>query len=529
MAHRTIAEALESLCGGRPGARIGELARHWVAAVQPRDLSKAIEYSRLAGEAALASLAPGDALQYFKQAAELLVHIDGGQPELAIDIAIGLGTAQRQTGDPAYRETLLAASRQAAQLDDTPRLVKAALANDRGSGAGTIDAEKVEVLELALSRLPAEHLDRALLLAVLCQELIFGESFERCVALHGEALAIARAAGDDAVILRVLNRGSFLAAELLEDFLVLSDETMAIADRLGDPVQKFWAATRRFSGHVCIGDMTEVDRCLQLCDELASALGDPALQWVHANDLCMLALVHGDADAGEQYALQAMQIATDSGQPNADLWFGGQMMTVAWMRGALGDLLPVIELTAQSYPGFSVFVAVQAHANAENDQFERAAELLDEFASTGYRLPPDGLWTTGMMSYAEAVVECALPQHAEPMLEQMRPWARRFSYFDGTAAGPVSHALGGLATVLGRFDEAEAHFRASIEQSRTMGAKFAAARTHHWWGRMLVQRGLAGDATAAASHLREALDLSEANGYRNVARRAQALMRSQGF
>ena len=55
-AHRRVAEALEDLCGDRPGTRVGELARHWVAAIQPIELFKAISYSRLAGDAALAGL-----------------------------------------------------------------------------------------------------------------------------------------------------------------------------------------------------------------------------------------------------------------------------------------------------------------------------------------------------------------------------------------------------------------------------------------------------------------------------------------
>ena len=33
---------------------------------------------------------------------------------LGIDLTIGLGTAQRQTGDAAFRDTLLAAARRAA-------------------------------------------------------------------------------------------------------------------------------------------------------------------------------------------------------------------------------------------------------------------------------------------------------------------------------------------------------------------------------------------------------------------------------
>ena len=55
-------------------------------------------------------------------------------PTQVLDLAIGLGMAQRQTGDPGFRTTLLAAARRAAELGDTERLVAAALANNRGMG-----------------------------------------------------------------------------------------------------------------------------------------------------------------------------------------------------------------------------------------------------------------------------------------------------------------------------------------------------------------------------------------------------------
>ena len=131
-AHRKVAEALEDLCGDRLGARVGELARHWIAATQPIDLTKAIGYSRQAGDAALDALAPADALRYYAQALELYAQATETNLALGIDLAIGLGTAQRQTGDAAFRETLLGAARQAADLGDTERLVAAALANYRG-------------------------------------------------------------------------------------------------------------------------------------------------------------------------------------------------------------------------------------------------------------------------------------------------------------------------------------------------------------------------------------------------------------
>jgi len=63
-AHQVVAEALENLCGERPGSRVGELARHWTCATQTINLAKAISYSRQAGDAALSALAPADALRY---------------------------------------------------------------------------------------------------------------------------------------------------------------------------------------------------------------------------------------------------------------------------------------------------------------------------------------------------------------------------------------------------------------------------------------------------------------------------------
>ena len=113
---------------------------------------------------------------------------------LGLDLAIGLGTAQRQTGDPAFRDTLLGAARRAADLGDTERLVAAALANNRGwfAAAGAVDADKVEILEMALDRLSADHPDRALVLATLCAELTYGRPLERRQALADEAIAMAR-------------------------------------------------------------------------------------------------------------------------------------------------------------------------------------------------------------------------------------------------------------------------------------------------------------------------------------------------
>jgi predicted ATPase len=108
--HRRTAEALEELLGTETGARVGELAHHWARATTAVDLPKAVDYARLAGEHALAELAPDEAVRWFTQGLELLA--TQPESELRRELLVLLGDAQRQAGDSSYRTTLLEAPSQ---------------------------------------------------------------------------------------------------------------------------------------------------------------------------------------------------------------------------------------------------------------------------------------------------------------------------------------------------------------------------------------------------------------------------------
>ena len=130
--HRKIAEALETTTGDDPGDRIGELATHWMAAAAPVDEAKAINYARLAGQQALRSLAPDEAIRWFTMALEHLDLADDPEDPMRAGLLVELGTAQQHVGDPAYRQTLLDAGTLAQRIGDTALMVGAALANNRG-------------------------------------------------------------------------------------------------------------------------------------------------------------------------------------------------------------------------------------------------------------------------------------------------------------------------------------------------------------------------------------------------------------
>ena len=527
-AHRHVAQALEDVCGGRPGARVGELARHWVAATQPIDMTKAIDYSRQAGDAALRALAPDEALHYYAQALDLCTQAGDSDPVVALDLAIGLGTAQRQIGDPEFRETLLATAHRAADLGDTQRLVASALVNDRGFRVlGSTDRDKIEVLELALERLPADHPDRALLLAKLCKELPGGCPLERRSALSDEALAIAEASGDEATIVRVLIQVSLplRVPSLLQQSLSRSADALARAEALGDPVLLFEAAAVRSVIVVQAGDVVELDRSLEIARIQAGRLNQPTVTWVHAVERTARSLIAGQTDRAEQLATEALKIGTESGQPDAALLFGAQYFGVSWQRGALPDMIPLIERTVAENPGLPSLLAGLALAHVEGEHIDDASQLLVDVASSELDTPASGTWLTDRTLYAEVAIERRHAQSAERQFERLAPWASQFSAGALSAEGPVSHYLGGLATVLGRYEEAEAYFVQSAAMSDRVGGKFFTARTDLSWGRMLAERRGRGDTERARDLLTTAHTVAVANGYRTVERRAAAALR----
>jgi class 3 adenylate cyclase/tetratricopeptide (TPR) repeat protein len=528
--HERVALALEQFCGGQPGPRVGELARHWINATPPVNQSKAIRYTHEAADAALSSLAPHDALRHYAKAIDLCTAVTDQDPVLLLDLAIGLGTSQRQTGNPSFRTTLLAAALQAARAGDVDRLVAACLANDRGfySAVGATDKEKVETLEMALELLPAVHPERALVLATLCSEIAHGSPLERRQALAEEAIAIAESTGDDADLVKVLNHlhVPLQVPAMLELTQARATEALVRAERIGDPVLLFWAAQWRSESAARAGDLDEMDRCVAIHGAMAGQLNQPVFDWGHLFVRSLRAQIAGDTDLAEQYATEALEVGTAGGQPDAAIIFGAQFNIVSGQRGTQSQLTPLIEKMASETPDIprTFFMSLLAKAHVEADRLDRARELLDEFETAGFQLPLDQVWLTGMVDFAEAATECRHLAAAASLFEQLRPWADQLPATGASALGPVSHYLGGLAAVLGRPDQADAYFARATALNDRMHAKFFAARTDLSWGRVLAERRGPGDSEKARDLLGRARTAAVANGYGGVERRATSAL-----
>ena len=87
----------------------------------------------------------------------------------------------------------------------------------------------------------------------------------------------------------------------------------------------------------------------------------------------------------------------------------------------------------------------------------------------------------------------------------------------------MSHALGGLAAALGRYDDAGAYFAQAAELCERLGMQFFATENDLAWGTMLAEHG---DTAIARQLLLRAQASAAAHGYARLERRAtEALQR----
>jgi len=527
--HRRVGELLEADCGDDPGDRIGELAHHWIAATTPAEAGKAAGYARRAGDRALGALAPDEAIRWFRQAAELLDAEPPGDPLARLDVLIGLGDAQRQAGDPDYRETLLDAAADATQLDDPDRLVAAALANQRGtvSGAGGVDPERIAMLEQALATVDnGDSPARARLLAALAAELPYSEDLPRVRALAADAESMARRLGDDATLLGVLNL-TFLplwVPDGLARTVTASQEALTLAGRVGDPVARFWAAQRRVSAMSSTADRGGIDAALELATSLAQEIGQPFLTWQVMYVQCPHVLLTGDAEEAERLASEALQIGSDSGQPDALALFGANLAGIRMHQGRLEEILPLIAQAAADNPGLPAFQACYAAMLCECGRLDEARPLLEaargaDFHHAAY----DPVWLITTTLWADTAAWLEDTSAAGILYERLSPFEAQGAVAGATFVGTVGVYLARLATVLGRHDDALRLFEQADAQLRALRAPLWQARNQVEWARLLSTQGTETDLRHARELLTEATATAATYGCAGIERRANEL------
>jgi class 3 adenylate cyclase/tetratricopeptide (TPR) repeat protein len=530
--HRAVAEAIEAQARGRSDLRAAELAYHWAQATAPEDLDKAVHYAQAAGDEALTRLAPDEALRWYSQALARLEQRLNGPDERRCQLLVGLGNAQRQSGNPTYRQTLLDAAHLAQDLGDTQLLVEAALANNRGifSVLGVVDAERVTVLEAACNALEGtDSAEQARLLGLLASELTFGGDFDRRKALAARALDIARQSGDLATLVRVVNDTliSINVPEGLSESLALSAEASAASQGLGDPILQFWSSAQGCVHRYQAGEVAEGDEALSRVQAIADRLGQPVLRMQAAGLAAARATLAGDFDDAEQLALQAAEFGNASAEPDIAAAFFAQLGVIRFMQGRSDEIVDLaVQVAAENLgvPTFSIFIAMM-HCDLNHPDEARA--VLDPFVADDFAsVPKDMIWLTAMHSASYVVSELGWVEPAEALMDRLRPFAGQIVCVGAVTWGGVSYALGLLAATLDRYDDADAYFSQSAATHERIGAAWGLAMTQLAWGRYLAARNEPEHLERGRSLLEQALTTARIRDYKLAERRALEALES---
>ncbi len=504
--HQQLAEALEEQCGDEPGERLGELATHWAAATVSANPGKALHYAQQAAERALAQLAPAEAVRWYRQALELQAQAapSSGAAERC-ELLIGLGEAQRQTGDSSSRETLLEAARLARELNDVDGLCRAVLANTRGftSQLGVVDSERVQALEAAARALPDEEdPQRGRVLALLASELHYSGDFSRSRQLAAKATEIARASADQITLARTLSdvMWAITSPDTLEQRRRLADELIDLTSGLDDQLRSRAAGWRVLTG-LEAGDRSQIESGFSTMRALAATV-QPTSGWALLVSEATWSLVQGDLEASERWAMRAAEAGTAAGEPDVAVVFGVQLFAVRLLQGRLAELVePSLQLTrrADTVAGHRPGAALALIAAGRLDE---ARELA--LAEDLWSISLEQAWSIAMVLWAMVCSRLGIVERAAELYELLAPFSGQLGGNASTVFGSVDWALGTLAVTLERHEEAEGHFAAAAEIEERVGAPLFLARTRAAWAAALVSRGRPEDLDRAQSMLEEA-------------------------
>ena len=147
--------------------------------------------------------------------------------------------------------------------------------------------------------------------------------------------------------------------------------------------------------------------------------------------------------------------------------------------------------------------------------------MLAEETAGGFPANRDLVWSTTMALWAEVSARTGDRAAATVLAERLAPFSGHLLFTGNVAFGTVAHALGELAAVLGRHDEAVTYFTEALAIEERLSAPFQSARTKVAWAKVAQTMG---NSEQARLLLTGALTLSREFGCRAIEREAGALL-----
>jgi tetratricopeptide (TPR) repeat protein len=271
-------------------------------------------------------------------------------------------------------------------------------------------------------------------------------------------------------------------------------------------------------------DRAGIDAAMERMESLAADIGQPSLNWFVTYGRCWRVLLAGDADEAERLADDALQIGSDIGQPDSLTVYGANLLNIRWHQGRTEEMLPLVDQAVVENPDIPAFQAVYAQTLCECGRIEEARPLLEtargaDFHHAAY----DYIWLTNTAFWGETAAWVGDTSAADLLFDRLAPYEPQGILTGATFTGIVGMTLARLATVLGRYDDANGLFERADAQLRALDAPYLQARNQVDWARLLRTNGSDGDLRRARELLDEALTTAATFGCAGVERRANEL------
>jgi class 3 adenylate cyclase len=510
--HRLAAEWIESL--GRTEDHAEMLAHHYRSAVelrraagQPVDdrfAERVLESLRAAGDRAFSLHAYASAAGFYLAALEL------ASGATRCEVLLALGDAQARAGDgAASKQTFLQAADLSRSLGLKEHLARAALGYGgrlAWARAGA-DPHVIPLLQEGLAAAGEE--DNALkaeILARLGGALRDDPSPEPRESLGRQGVDMARRLGDPATLAFTLEglHGALWRPDNPLERLAIASELGAVGRAAADWERVMTAHESRLFAFFDLGDLQSVNRELDAIDGvLEEQRLPPARRWAPFAIRVPIALLEGRFQEAELCISMALRLRERTQPSDALMAQAVQLFLLRREQGRLTEVEELVRSSAQEFAWYPMLrcalVCVHCELGGETEaRTEFEAMAADDFA----RLPFDNKWLFSLSLLSEVANFLGDDCRARTLYEKLLPYADRtaFAAADG-CNGSVSRYLGLLATVLGRSDEGERHFREGIARNEQIGARPFVAHTQNDLAVMLIDRGGTGDVEQAIESL----------------------------
>jgi tetratricopeptide (TPR) repeat protein len=241
---------------------------------------------------------------------------------------------------------------------------------------------------------------------------------------------------------------------------------------------------------------------------LAASVPEPWMAWTRLKLESSWALVQGDLQASEQWAIEANEVATASGEADAS-HFVGQLCQVRYFQGRYREIVEEVLQYAGEPDSLAAWHGTAALALIESGRADEARELALAADFQGVRL--DETWFMAMFMWAEVCSRLRVLARADEIYELLAPFSGQLVAGGTIVSGSIDWALGMLALTLERYEDADGHFAIAAEIEERLGAPLFLARTRAGWARALIARGRSED-LERAQHMLEQADSVGAEG-----------------